>query len=186
MPVEKTYQVYYGINLQDFSDIWGGRTYKTLLVKEFPSEYLTSYDTSSATDTRFEYPSLWKNKYYIDGTVEGWVSFMNTHASTTYKISSFGVELIKTANIPSNETILGSYSYTFSTPTDIVAQDTLTVPIFVNIEKKLVEEDERLLLRVYMYNNSATSASVGSVFIACYNSSSPVDMQIKIPYAYSG
>ena len=76
--------------------------------------------------------------------------------------------------------------YVYSTATNIVAQDTLTVPIFVNIEKKLVEEDERLLLRVYMYNNSATAISAGSVFIACYNSSSPVDMQIKIPYAYSG
>jgi hypothetical protein len=186
MSVDKTYQTYYGIFLDHYADIWGGNTYHTVLVKEFPSEYLSSPSHSSATDTRFEYPSLWKNKYYIDGTAEGHVSFYNINSTTTYKVSRYGVELIKTIDAPSSETVIGSYTYTFSSPSNIAHGDYLTVPVFMNISKQLVEENERLLLRVYFYNNSATASSAGYVFVACANDSTIIDMQIKIPYAYSG
>lgn len=186
MPITKQYQTYYGIHLTHYEEVWGGKTYKELLVKEFPSEYLSSASHSSSTDTTFIYPTLWKNKYYIDGVCEGHVSIFNTNSTTTYYCSRYTVELLKSPDVPNSETVLGSYSNTLSTASEIYPEDYLTLPVFIPVQKALIEEDERLLFRFYFYNNSATSQNIGDCFVACYNDSSVIDMQIKIPYAYQG
>ena len=183
MPVTRQYQTYYGIYLTHYESSWGGNTYHEVLVKEFPSEYLSSATISSgATDVTFMYPSLYLNKYYIDGVVEGHVSIYNESPSDTYYCREYGVQLLKSDDVPSNESVLGSYTYTLSSSSAILPEDYLTLPVFIPVEHELVEEDERLLFRFYFYTSEATDACG----VAHYNDSSIIDMQIKVPYAPEG
>jgi len=185
VPVTQMYQTYYGIYLNHYENTWGGVVYNSILTKELPfaEDMVSSEDYSSeVTDMTFMYPTLYMNKYYIDGTCEGHVSIYNEHSTTTYYCSSFTVELRKTDDVPSNSTTLGSYTHTLSTASDIPPEDYLTLPFFIPITEELVEESERLLFRFYFDDTSS-----GSCCIAHANTTTGgIDLQVKVPYAPEG
>ena len=114
--------------------------------------------------------------------MEGHVSIYNSDSSVTYYCSSYGVELRKTEDVPSSEVVLGSSHRTISSASAIQPEDYLTLPVFINIDKALIEPNERLLFRFY-FNLSTSTDACG---VAHANDSSNVDMMIKIPYAPTG
>jgi len=183
MGITRQYQTYYGVYLNHWSEAWGGNTYHEILVKEYPNEYLSTTSNSVCSDITFMYPSLYKNKYYLDGQLEGHLSIYNDSSTTTFYVNSFTVSLKKTDDVPSNETTLGSITTTVSTAGDVPPQDYITLPIYINISKQLVEPSERLLLNMKF---TESSASYDHLAFSHWNDSSIPDLKIKVPYAPEG
>jgi len=183
MSVDRMYQTYYGVYLNHWSDTWGGNTYNEMLVKEYPNEYLSTTSVSIVSDITFMYPSLYKNKYYLDGQMEGHFTIYNQSSTTSYYVSSYTVELKKTNDVASNETVLGTYSNTISSNNTVPPEDYLTLPIYMNIEKQIVNPNERLLLNITFTETGGTYTYVG---FSHWNDSSIPDIKIKVPYAYTG
>ena len=190
MPIEGQYQTYYGIHLRHYSYTWGGSTYNKLLTKEYPSEELKSAASSNTTTADFLYPKLVGNPAYMDGIAEGHITLFNSSSGASATIDDYTVTLYKTDNVPSNETQVGSYSQTLTSynvafkkdETDgDQGSDTLVLPIYMPINKKKIDVDEKLFLRI-----TFSSAQSSDVWIGHYNGTDPDDIKIKIPYAPTG
>jgi len=183
MGVTKQYQTYYGVYLNHWSETWGNTKYNEILLKQYPNEYLSTTSVSTASDITFMYPSLYKNKYYIDGFVEGHFTLYNTHSTTTYTIIGYDVKLYKSKDIDNKEVEIGGFSNILTDNNTIAPEDYLTLPIYFNVSQSLVVEDERLLLYMSFIESSGTYTNIA---FSHYNDSSIPDLQIKIPYAPTG
>lgn len=173
----RQYQTYYGVHLVHHSESWGGETYNKLLVKEFPNEYISTTSYTMGAISTFIYPTLVMNKYYLDGVASGHVTLYNDDSTTSYTITNYIVTLYKTGDMPGDKTTIGSVSNTISSENVVWKEDYLTLPVYMNIDKKLVEEDEKLLLEL---EHDGNTTHVGW---AHANDRNVVDMQIKIPFA---
>ena len=187
MSVLRQFQTYYGIYLPHWETDWGGDTYHSLLVKELPSQYLVSEDYINDTEATFIYPSMYASKYYLDGQIEGHISIFNT--STTNddvgSVTDYTVTLKKSSDEPNSEETLATVTRVISSDNSVPTEDYLTLPIYMPIDKKLVEANEKLML--YVSFSTGTDPTDGDLVIACANSSSPdYDIKMKIPYAPSG
>lgn len=173
--------VYYGIQLDHYSYTWGGNTYNKLLTQDYPSEDLISTTSTQDTTANFLYPKLVGNPAYIDGIAEGHITVSNTHAADAMTISSYTVTLKKTDNVPSNETTLGAWANDISAGDNIVsAASYLTLPVYIDITKKKIDIDEKLIFCIEV------TATGGTLNIEHYNGSDPDDIKIKIPYSPVG
>lgn len=182
MSVTRMYTTYYGVDLNHYSDTWGGVTYNKILVKEYPNEFLSTVSNTLDDDSiTFMYPTLYKNKYYLDGVAEGHLSIYNQHSTTTYQVTDFTVNIKKTDDVPNNETTIGTYTKTLSANNDVPPEDYLTLPIYINIEKQIVNPSERILLNLEITHNGGND-----VGFSHWNDSSIPDLKIKIPYAPQG
>jgi len=179
MPIEANYKTYYGIHLNHYSTTWAGNTYNKILVTEFPDSNLVSTDTTNASSADFLYPRLISNKAYIDGVAEGHITLFNNGSSST-TVTSFTVSLKKTDDVPSNETVLGSYTASISSDNSVAASGYLTLPFFMPIDKQTLDENEKMILHVEYVSGSS------DMCIAHANDSSNIDIRIKIPFAPVG
>jgi len=181
-PIEAQYVVYYGIDLTHAVYTWAGTSYTKQLVTEYPSEELvSSVSTEDSTNARFLYPKLVGNPTYVDGVAEGHFTIANGHASEGIVVTNYTISLIKTNNVPNNETIIGTYQNSPSSMASISAGTYLTFPIAMNISKQKVDEDEKLILEIDL-----TITGSGQCDIQHYNGGNPDDIKIKIPYAPIG
>jgi len=183
MSITKQYQTYYGVKLNHWSETWADAEYNEILLKEYPNEYLSTVSNSTVSSITFMYPSLYKNKYYIDGFVEGHFTLYNTSSTTTFTITGYDVTLYRAKDIQNEEEEIGSFSNILDTNNDIAPEGYLTLPIYFNVSQSLVVEDERLLLSLSFVESSA---SYDYVAFSHWNDSSIPDLQIKIPYAPKG
>jgi len=183
MSVTRQYQTYYGVYLNHWSDTWGGTTYNEILVKEYPNEYLSTTSNSMVSYIEFMYPTLYKNKYFLDGVAEGHLSIYNDSSTTTFTITDYTVELRVTDDVPSNYRVIGSYTGAISSNNNVPPEDFLTLPIYINIAKAVVNPSERLLLYMSFVESSSSYTHVG---FSHWNDSSIPDLKIKIPYAPQG
>lgn len=183
MSMTKQYQTYFGVSLNHWSETWADTVYSEVLLKEYPNEYLSTTSNSTVSSITFMYPSLYKNKYYIDGFVEGHFTLYNTSSTTTFTITGYDVTLYKTEDIDGNEVEIGSFSNIISSDNDIAPEDYLTLPIYFNVSQALVEENERLLLTLSFVESSGSYTHVA---FSHWNDSSIPDLKIKIPYAPKG
>lgn len=172
----RQYQTYYCVDLDHHSEDWGGETYSKIMVKEFPNKYLSTTSYTTGGNAKFLYPTIVMNKYYLDGIAEGYVSIHNTDSSS-HDLNSYTVYLKKSDEV--TETILGTYTQSFSSPETVAADGWLTLPVYMNIDKKLVEEDEKLILELDHSDDT-------DLAWAHANDRDVVDMQIKIPFAPTG
>ena len=179
MPIEANYKTYYGIHLNHYSTSWGGNTYHKILVTEFPDSNLVSTDTTNTSSADFLYPRLITNKAYLDGVAEGHITIYNNGSSAT-TVTNFTVSLKKTDDVPSNETVLGSYTANISSDNSIPSSGYLTLPFFMPIDKQTLDENEKLIFHVEYTSNS------NDLCIAHANDSNNVDIKIKVPYAPTG
>lgn len=176
MPIEANYKEYYGIHLNHYSTVWGGNTYNKIMVTDYPDANLVSTVTTMSGSARFLYPRVITNKCYVDGVAEGHITLYNT-GSTTTTCTYYSVSLIKTDDVPSNETTLGFYSATISSDNSMTTSSRyLTLPFFMSINKQVLNENEKILVYI-------THTSGASVCISHANDSSNVDIRIKVPFA---
>lgn len=181
--ITKQYQTYHGVYLDHWSEIWADVEYNEVLLKSYPNEYLSTTSNSICSDITFMYPSLYKNKYYIDGFVEGHFSLYNTSSSVTYTIVGYTVTLYKTKDIPNTEEELGSFSNIISVSNTLPPEDWLTLPIYFNVSQALITENERLLLTLTF---TESSSSYTYIAFSHWNDADIHDIEIKIPYAPTG
>jgi hypothetical protein len=175
MPIEANYKEYYAIHLDHYSTVWAGNTYNKILVTEFPDLNLVSTVTTYASSAKFVYPRIITNKCYVDGVAEGHITLYNNSTSTA-TTTNYTVTLSKTEDVPSTETTLGTYSKTISTGNTLTSKSYLTLPFYINIDKKPLNENEKLLLYI-------AHTSTGSMCICHANDSSNIDVKIRVPYA---
>jgi len=181
MPIEANYEIYYGINLNHYQYTWGGISYNNFLLTEYPDSNLVSTVTTNITTLDFIYPRLITNKTYLDGTAEGHFTLYNNDPSSATAISSYTVTLLKTTDVPSSIETIGSYTNDISSTSNIIAsKGYLTLPIYIVISKKPLNENEKIILRI-AYTSSNTN-----ICICHANDNSDVDIKIKIPFAPTG
>jgi len=185
MGVLRQMQTYYAIHLEHYSLDWSGEIYDTLLVKEFPSEYLEGDYSQDVRELSFIYPSMYSAKYYLDGIAEGYFSVFNSSTGTddTGTVSSYTVKLETTPDSAGAETTIFTITRTVSTASSVASSSYLSLPIYAPIDAKLVNADEKLILTLSF---TGTQPSSGYLGIACANDSTNIDNLIKIPYAPSG
>ena len=174
------YQTYYGIHLDHYSETWGGNEYNKMLTKSFPNVNLISTATSStASEIKFLYPTLYKNVYYLDGVANGHITLYNKSTSTATSVTAYTVSIKKTDDEPGNETTLGSYTNSITTDNSLPTHNYLTLPVFVDITKQVVNEGEKLILSI-----SVTGGD--DICLSHANDSSDIDIKIELPYAPQG
>lgn len=179
MPIEANYQVYYGMQLDHYSHIWGGITYNRFLWTEFPNENLSSTPTAQILTADFIYPRT-IGKTDLDGVAEGHFTIYNNSTTSASTVTSYTVTLLKTADVPNSMETLGSYSNVISTFNSVATHNYLTLPMYIPISKQILEYNEKLILRI------AFSTTTSELCICQMNDSTDVDIQIKIPFAATG
>jgi len=173
------YQTYYGIHLNDHTEIWGGNNYNKILVKSYPDENLSTTGSTDLTDpVDFLYPPLIQNAYSLDGVAEGHITLYN-HTGSSATFSDYTVSIKKVAE-DGTVTDLASHTESFATSRTVTAGNYYTLPIFVNISKQKVKAMEKLLLRI------SVTVDSGTLSLSHENDSSTSDIKIKIPYARTG
>ena len=185
MSVLRQMQTYYAIHLEHFSLDWSGDIYDTLLVKSFPSEFLEGDYSQDVQTLSFIYPSMYANKYYLDGIAEGYFSVFNSSTGTgdTSKVTSYTVTLESTPDAVGKETTIFTITRAISTASSVASSSYLSLPIYAPIDAKLVNADEKLILTLSF---TGTQPIAGYLGIACANDATNIDNLIKIPYAPSG
>jgi len=185
MGLSRQYQTYSVVHLNHYDITWAGIAYNKILVKDFPSEYLVTEDyTCDVSHTaEFLYPVSVLNKYYLDGLAEGMFSIYNESTTTAYDVTAYVINIKKSPDVGGGDETLGTYSNTISSDNSVPTEDYLSLPIYINIDHKLVEEDERLLLEV---SYTCAGDTLGDTGIAHANDRTNADGYIKIPYAPEG
>jgi len=178
--ITRQYQTYYGIHLDHHEEVWGGNTYNKILVKQYLNADISTTDTTDATSITFLLPQMYMYKYYLDGMTEGWFTLYNQDTSNNATLDSFTVSLLKTEDVPNAEVALGSKTMNLSSNNTISKSGYLKVPIFIYLDKQVVEAGNKLLLRLEI------STTGGDVIFYHANDSSNEDVKIKIPYAPTG
>jgi len=102
----RDYYKFYGVYTNDWLTTWGGDTFNHHLVKDWISEYCSTvtYTAWSAAGAKFIYPHNIKKKYYLEGVVEGEITFGNYVKSY---VSDYRVNIIK-INTDTTETVLAT------------------------------------------------------------------------------
>jgi len=178
------YQTYFGVHFDHHVEIWGGTTFNKILVLEYPDANIVCTDKTDATggvNIDFLYPLLVQSKYFLDGMLDGHVTF-KADATAGRTATGYTVSLNKLSGSGGTPIALGSMTYTFSPTYTFTANQYLTVPVFIQLNKQPVNENEKLFLRI----NLATTMTAGQLFLSHANDSSVPDIKIRIPYAPTG
>ena len=170
--------------MDDHVESWGGVNFNKILVLDYPDPNLRCTGTTDAAAAGkvndFLYPLLVQSKYFLDGTVDGHVTFKSDatagRTATGYTVS------LKKLNITGTTTTLGTMSFTFPVVYTFTANGYLTVPIYMMLTKQPVNENEKLVLSVQLL----TTMTVNQILLSHANDSSVPDIKIRIPYAPTG
>jgi len=180
------YQTFYGIYTDDWDITWGNLTNNHyLLVKDYISEACSTTSSSDwgSTTTIFLYPHNIKKTYFIEGVVEGHITFMARTATsyvsdyrvTIVKVTSEAdeIELASTGVIQVNDII--NYDSDWHTGDDIVYP--FWIDVFDNPQE--ITEEERLGVKIEwdVNNGSSTTAT-----IMHDNDADFEDFKITIPF----
>jgi hypothetical protein len=179
----RQYQTYYGIHLVHYEHDWGAVSYNKILSKSLPvgDDFLITTDYTVGHTASFIYPLKYLNAYYLDGLLEGWFSIYNSTSTVSLDVDSYTIKLQKSDNVPNNITDLATYTYTLTGNKTVNKEDYITLPIYMEIDHKLIEENEKLILRIEI---TASGDTTPYLAIAHANTTTGgTDMQIKIPYA---
>jgi len=184
----RQYQTYFGVHLVHWEQEWGNIAYNKMLTKSLPvaDDFIETEDYTAEHNASFLYPLKYLNAYYLDGLLEGWFSIYNSNALTTYDIESYTVKLQKSNNIQAVPTDLVSYTNTLSTVSTVPTESYLTMPIYVDINHQLIEENEKLILYVEITATTDTDTPKNLSVAHANTTTGGVDLQIKIPYAPEG
>lgn len=175
------YQIYYGVHMDHHVESWGGMNFNKILVLEYPDPNLVCTALTEAcgnVNLDFLYPLLVQSKYFLDGVMDGHVTFKCGAAAKT--CTGYVVWLNKLSDA-GTITNLGSMPYTFATTYNFTANSYLTVPVYMQLSKQPVNENEKLFLRI----NLVTTAASG-INLSHANDSSVPDIKIRVPYAPTG
>jgi len=183
------YQTYYGISVEDWSINYGTLSNCTyILVKDYISDVAsvasnTEWSSEGSDGIIFLYPHHLKKKYFIEGVVEGQITFTSKNATSfvsDYRVSIVKIgedatetELASTGVIEVNDTY--EYDAIWHTGTDIV------YPFWIDVfsEPQEITEDYRIGVKIEWDVNHDSSTTVSLMHD---NDPTYEDMKITIPF----
>jgi hypothetical protein len=182
------YQTYFGIYTDDWDVTWGTLSDNHfILVKDYPSDACstTSDSTWGSTGTVFLYPHNIKKKYFIEGVVEGQITF---HAKTAYSyVSNYRVSIVKVDS--TGETVLASTGLVdvndaIDYDADWHTGDDIVYPFWIDVfdEAKEIGEDERMGVKVEWDVDISGAGSVVTGTMMHDNDPDYEDFKITIPF----
>ena len=187
------YETFYAIHVNHWTESFGAITDSNkLLVKDYISDGCTSTDTSSGTNThKFLYPQHIAKVYFIEGVIEGQVTFAASTA-TAY-ICSYRVTVCK---MHEDTTDLELFTTGWITVSDTLIWNTKrsigeerVYPFWIDAwDKEKLDEHERIYLKVES-TCSDVIGCVDSIASACTNialwhsnDATWEDIKITIPF----
>jgi len=178
----RDYYRFYGIYTDDWQTIWGGQTYNHHLVKNMISDYCNSTASTTCTTNgvSFIFPHNLKQNYFLEGVVEGEITFGNSVAS---KVSDFIVSIFK-HNSNCSITILATTG-TKWVQDSIPAKDAMSYHFWMDVfdSPKEITEYDRLGVKIEWNISgtiSGTSAKLQHAVVT-----SDYDFWIDIPLMLS-
>ena len=178
------YQTYYAVHLNHHTESWGAASWNKILVTSVVDENLVqtgSTSITSSTTVSFLYPPLIQSKYYLDGVAEGHFTLYKKGTGTGW-INQYSVTLLK-LDEAGNYTTLASISETTGSIT-IATLNYLTLPIYMNISQAVVNEREKLVLRIGVTCSNGTPSIGMQVSHELYSDAK--DIEISLPFAPTG
>ena len=184
------YQTFYGLRTEDWASDFGGLAdHNTFLVKDYLSDAVScpSKTPWTSSGTKFLYPHRIKKTYFIEGVVEGHITFSSVsnsvHGFLSSWVSDYRVTISKMHN-DTTETELATTGViavndSFATIGGVETERVYPFWIDVN-EPKALNENERILLKIEwdIDNSSSITAS-----LTHWNDSSTEDIKIILPFA---
>ena len=185
------YETFYGIYTDDWNVNWGTlSSHRYLLVKDYLSDACstTSDSTWGSTATVFLYPHHIKKTYYIEGVIEGHITF---HAKSAYSyVSDYRISIVKISNSAIETTLATTgvitindniaYDATWHTGDDVV------YPFWIDVfdYPKLITENERLGVKIEWNADTPDRSSTVTASLIHWNDSEFEDFKITIPFIY--
>ena len=189
MTDDRYYITFYGLKTNDWETDWGSFSDTNYhLVKEYLSDgcSTSSYSIWNGNGIKFIYPNYIKKKYYLEGVVEGHITFfayaadswVSDYQVTIFKANSSAVDTdLATTGVISVPTML-DYDVTWHTGEDRV------FPFWIDVSSgKLIEENDRIGLRI-QWDVSDGDGSRASVFLMHDNDSEFEDVKITLPFNF--
>jgi hypothetical protein len=186
----RLYETFYGIDVTDWQVNFGIFTgHHKLLVKEYISEGARTVDESTATETHsFIYPNHLAKTYFIEGVIDGQVTFIASGATTylyQYKVTVCKVhedgtdtELFTSNWVDVNITLIWD--------TSIVTAgvgDEIVCPFWIDAwEYAELSEQERIYVKVESTCTDTTPSSCTNLVLSHTNDSEWEDLKITIPF----
>jgi hypothetical protein len=180
----RAYYTFYGIYTDDWDFNWGSYdSHQYMLVKNYISED-ASTTTSSTWDSEgrtFLYPHYIKKKYYLEGVVEGQITFTNDPISTSGTLTNYKVDVIKESDTQTT-TVLATTGIITVTDTigDADTKEYAVYPFWIDVltSGKQIGENERLGIVIDWNVNIASSTSA---YLSHENWQDGEDVKITLP-----
>jgi hypothetical protein len=175
----RQYYTFRGIYPDDWSINWGGTNWHYLLVED-ALDTAASVTTSTAwtsAGVRFLYPHNIKRTYYLEGVVEGHITF-GAPAQVSH-VSDYKVTVIK-VHEDTTETELATTGVIAVNDT-LAVNDEIVYPFWIDVftSGKEITQNERIGIKIeWDVNNSST---VTAVLLHDYTSSIE-DIKISLPF----
>ena len=173
----REYYKFYGIYLDDWTSTFGGQTFQRHLVRDWidraESEPSSTWVLAGRT---FLFPHHIKKKYFLEGVIEGEITFGATAKSW---VSNYRVTLFK-LNADTVETDLATTGLIIPSNVTITAGDSLSYHYWIDtFNAKEIGEYDRLGVKVEWNINSAKSGSTANIYHDYV--SSEYDLWIDVP-----
>jgi len=189
------YETFYGIHVNDWSETFGAfANHHKVLVKNYISEGCDTNDWSTASDTyKFLYPHHIKKTYFIEGVIDGHITFESSSCSAylcAYRVTVCKVhedttetELFTTGWKTICDTL--GWDATYGVPDDT---GSIVYPFSIDAWQKVkLTEFERIYLKVESTCSltdscvSCTAAACSNVSLWHSNDATWEDIKVTIP-----
>ena len=198
-------QTFYGVHMDNISVTYGESSptyfldHHKLLTKEYFNEGCSYTEHSTASGTNeFLYPHHIKKTYFIEGVIDGHVTFASSSATaylckyrvTVCKIdeASTLTELFTTGWVTVNDTLGWNAGYNIPSVVEGEEGD-MVYPFEIDAwEKEKLDENDRIYLKVQSTCSadsnfiSCTQASCSNVILWHANDATWMDIKITIPF----
>jgi hypothetical protein len=173
------YETFYGLHTHDWGVTFGGfANHHKILNKNYISDAVTQNtytDASTATDVNeFIYPHHIKKVYFIEGVIEGHITYGLVNDTGTGDITSYRVTLCKIHEDTDKDELFTTGWVTVSTTLNTT--DEVVYPFWIDAwEKEKLGEKERIFIRIETVADNTVELLHG-------NYPSTEDMKIIVPF----
>ena len=181
---ERAYYTFYGIEIDDWGmNFPGFSNYHNLLVKEYISEdaSTTSSTAWTAAGVKFIYPQHIKKKFYMEGVIEGHITFTSDPYGDggASQLSDYRVSIIK-VNTATDEDVI-AHTSVVSVIDDFDAHDYKVYPFWIDVWSNTIEigSDDRIGIKVEWNVNNTSSSTV---YLSHENWQQGEDIKITLPF----
>jgi len=188
MSDNRQYETFYGIEVNNWDITFGTLSgHNKILNKNYINEECSTTSNSQwcSSGSIFLYPHHIKKKYYIEGIVEGYVTFTSEGAGEGSAVSDYRVSLIKVSSTATEETLAATnviiVNDTIDWDSGTGTGDYKKYPFWIEVwqEPQEVGAEERIGVKVeWDLNNSSTVTA----YLSHENWQQGNDFMMTIPF----